>query len=49
MGDNIKTCNKNCDTACTDLKLRQKGGEKLYATNQAHENQCIGLNGEFCA
>jgi hypothetical protein len=24
MGDNRKTCNKNCDNACKDLKLENK-------------------------
>jgi hypothetical protein len=35
--DNSKICNKNCDKACTDLKLREK-------ENRVHENPCIGLN-----
>jgi hypothetical protein len=29
--------NKNCDKACTDLKLRQKRRWKLYATTLAHK------------
>jgi hypothetical protein len=38
MGENRKMCNKNCDKACTDLKLREKMREetkfmKTHATD----------------
>jgi hypothetical protein len=35
MEDNGKICNKNCDKACTDLKMRQNGRRTFYATNLA--------------
>jgi hypothetical protein len=35
-GDNKKNNKQKCDEACTDLKLRQKGSRKFYATNQVH-------------
>jgi hypothetical protein len=43
--------NKNCDKACTDLKLRKGGGNFMHQTSplsQVYENQCIGLIGEYC-
>jgi hypothetical protein len=43
-----KMYNKNCDKTCTDLKLRYERKWKLYATNQVHKNQTIGLIGEWC-
>jgi hypothetical protein len=37
MGDNRKMYNKNYDSACTDLKLKQKGKWKLNAANRANK------------
>jgi hypothetical protein len=50
MGDNRKMCNKNCDKACTDLKLREKRRWKFYATNLATKPSPLklGLIGEYC-
>jgi hypothetical protein len=46
-GNDVKIFNKNLDKACTVLKLKSKERRKFYATNQVHENQCIGLIVEF--
>jgi hypothetical protein len=51
--DNRKICNKNCEKASTDMKLRYKWRWtfvlQIYLTNQIHTNQYILINKRICA